>query len=328
VVESLAELVPTPLYDDLLRSTPQTRHVAQLLASVLEYLAQPDKNTLSKHYSLLAEAGYLGPIPEKDRLRAQKALLNSAYPDRLLFPTTTDRWRESLSDKVQPLASDLSILERYVQLISRWLRALVLPVDQLLLTIAQDLFTDEPDLAITQALASSLRSIWQMHPEWRLGEYTAELKQVAHNMRGVAGFTFADAGYQAQAGHIAVITMHKAKGLEWDVVYLVSVDTLEFPDTCGDYFRSEPYCMPKRAPAQEAKTILERLAAGGAAPMDTPTILRETQQEVIAERLRLLYVGITRARRDLSITYSSLNGKRQVRLPLALRALQEEGSTS
>lgn len=322
VIEAFEQIIPPPLYDDLLRSTPQTRHVAQVLASIMEYLAQPDKNTLAKHYGLLAQDGYLGPAPSAERLRAHKAILNSAYLDKLLFPTTTDRWRESLSEKVQPLASDLPILERYLQLVARWLRALVLPVDQLLLTIAQDLFTQESDLAIAHALASSLRSIWQMHPEWRLGEYTSELVQVARNKRGVAGFTVADAGYEAQAGHIAVITMHKAKGLEWDVVYLLCVDTLEFPDTCEDYFRNEPYCMPNRAPAEEARTILERLAAGGSEPTDTPTILLETQQEVIAERLRLLYVGITRARRDLSITYSSVNGKHRVRSPLVLRALR------
>ena len=327
VVEAFEQMNPSPLYDDLLRSTPQTRRVAQILASVMEYLAQPDKNTLAKHYGLLAQGGYLGPLPSEERLRAQKAILNSAYPDKLLFPTTTDRWHESLPEKAQPLASDLPILERYLQLVARWLRALVLPVDQLLLTIAQDLFTLEPDLAITHALASSLRSIWQMHPEWRLGEYTSELKQVARNKRGVAGFTFADAGYEAQPGHIAVITMHKAKGLEWDVVYLLCVDTLEFPDTCDDYFRSEPFFMHDRAPALEAKTILDRLAAGGSRPTDTPTILQETQQESIAERLRLLYVGITRARRDLSITYSSTNGKHQVRLPLALRALRGDMET-
>ena len=322
VVEAFERMVPPPLYDDLLRSTPQTRHVAQVLASVMEYLAQPDKNTLAKHYALLAQGGYLGPAPSQERLRVQKEILRSARLERLLFPTTTDRWRESLSEKVQPLASDLPILERYLQLVARWLRALVLPVDQLLLTIAQDLFTKEPDFAIAHALASSLRSLWQMHPEWRLGDYTTELVQVALNKRNLVGFTITDVGYEALPGHIAITNMHQAKGLEWDVVYLLCVDTLEFPDTCDDYFRSEPFFMPDRAPALEAKKILERLAAGGSEPTDTPTIIRETQLESIAERLRLLYVGITRARRDLCITYASKNWSQRVRSPLALQALR------
>ena len=75
-----------------------------------------------------------------------------------------------------------------------------------------------------------------------------------------------------QAGHIVVTTMHKAKGLEWDAVYLTSVDNLEFPDTCDDAFRDEPYFMPGRAPSVEARKHLEE-------------IVREARAEQPLERL-------------------------------------------
>jgi len=44
--------------------------------------------------------------------------------------------------------------------------------------------------------------------------------------------------------------------------------------------------------------------------------------EYIAERLRLLYVGITRAKRDLALTWSENNGRRRVRAATALLELR------
>ena len=48
------------------------------------------------------------------------------------------------------------MLGRFAALVSHWVRASALPIDQLLLTIAQELFTREADLAICHTLATSL----------------------------------------------------------------------------------------------------------------------------------------------------------------------------
>jgi DNA helicase-2/ATP-dependent DNA helicase PcrA len=209
------------------------------------------------------------------------------------------------------------------------------------LTIAQELFTREADLAICHSLATSLGATGQAHPEWRLPDFAAELDQVARNRRAISGISLADAGYTPQAGHVVVTTMHKAKGLEWDAVYLTSVDSLEFPDTCEDVFRDEPYFMPGRAPSVEARKRLEQIVAearesqqtDGQAIEETSNnetapaerapygAIEQARLEYIAERLRLLYVGITRAKRDLALTWSENNGRRRVRAATALLEL-------
>ena len=99
-------------------------------------------------------------------------------------------------------------------------------------------------------------------------------------------------------------TIYKTQEMEWDAVYLMCVDSLEFPSDGEDTFRDELYFLPGRAPVTEALKALERIVAhegqGDRPTVSTAEVLEQARLEYIAERLRLLYVGITRARRDLS----------------------------
>lgn len=158
-----------------------------------------------------------------------------------------------------------------------------------------------------------------MHPAWTLADLAGDLEDVAHNRRGLSGLSLPDAGYEAAPGRVVITTMHKAKGLEWDTVFLICVDDLEFPHALDGAFRGEPFYLPGHAPAIEARKTLERLAQHDDTLLDP---VAESRLEVIAERLRLLYVGVTRARRNLSITHSQRNGSVPVQPALALDILR------
>ncbi|MCD6302238.1 MAG: hypothetical protein J7M15_01790, partial [Anaerolineae bacterium] len=92
--------------------------------------------------------------------------------------------------------------------------------------------------------------------------------------------------------------------------------------------------MPGRAPSVEARKELEQLARDEPilrvleipAASETSLIVA-SKLETISERLRLLYVGITRARRDLAITWSRRNGVRPVEAAEPLRILADHIET-
>ncbi len=328
VVEAIQERGGGVPVDDLLRSTPQTREVARVLQRVLAYLSNPtSRKDLMRLYGELGARGHLGREVDSARLRVQRALVNRLLPQDLLFPQTPDGARAQLRALKTVDDEDLDLIEQFALLVAQWMRAASLPIDQLILTVAQDLFQAEADLALCQSVANSLLTTSSVHPNWRLADFATELDQVAQNKRSLQGLALTDSGYVARPGRVAVTTMHKAKGLEWDAVYLIFVNNLEFPDTCQDTFRDEPSFMPGRAPAVEARKRLEQMAGAEFSQPEDASLIEAAHLEYIAERLRLLYVGVTRARRDLALTCSLRKGNpvRPALGFLQLKSAHEQG---
>ena len=242
--------------------------------------------------------------------------------------------------------------------VRRWQAATTLPTDQLLLTIGHELFELPVDIAVTHKLAALIRTVGEAHPDWRLPELNAELITIAKNERKFIGFAEGDTGFDPDAhrGKVVIITNHKAKGLEWDRVYLMSVNAYDFPSAMpGDNFIGESWyirdglnlaaealaglaavggrvmrnegrpTMDER-PTTNDEGLVESLAAadegGRLPPLGDATA--QARIDYAAERLRLLYVGITRAKRDLIVTWNtgrSPSGALQPAAPLiALQA--------
>src|SRR5262249_39595624 len=155
-----------------------------------------------------------------------------------LWPGPEGDWLSTLRDDADPFY--LSQLEQLRGQLQVWLRASILPVDQLVLTISQDMFKEASDLALTHKIAVVLRGIAQSNPEYRLLELSQELRQIASNQRRFLGFDDASAGYEPRKGMVTIATMHAAKGLEWDRVYVMAVNNYSFPAGLpADSYQSE-----------------------------------------------------------------------------------------
>ena len=194
--------------------------------------------------------------------------------------------------------------------VKRWLEAVTLPIDQLVLTLAQDVFTSPADLALAHKLALVLRSAANDHADWRLPELTSELAVIAKNERRFIGFSSDDAGFDPERhrGKVVVTTMHKAKGLEWDRVHLMSVNNYDFPALQGyDNYISEKWFL-RDGLNLEAEALAQLSAALSTGEYDwyaEGTATLAARADYVRERLRLFYVGLTRAKRELVVTWNT-----------------------
>ncbi len=310
---------------ELLKSTRETRNLAGALGNVLSSLAEPaDARKLATAYRVWRRHDREDPGARERMTRLHKSIEKCRNVEEFLWPRPES---EDLSAIGLPDAdpSYEEQLRGFRAVMRRWQRAATLPIDQLLITIGQDLFEKPGELALAHKLAGALRLAAAEHPTWRLPELIEELATIARNERKFLGFSDDDTGFNPDAykGKVVVATVHKAKGLEWDRVYLTSVNTYDFPAALpGDSFISEKWFIRDRFNLQaEALAQLDSLAIEAPLPrFGAPT--EAARIDYAAERLRLLYVGITRARRELIITTNTgRNGK--VPPAAALVALQE-----
>ncbi|MCL5274902.1 MAG: ATP-dependent helicase [Chloroflexi bacterium] len=305
------------LFQDQLKNSQPVRGVARMLAQAVRFCGVPtNTNALADLRTALVSLGAgsdQGVAPERMR-----TLVRSAKPERLLFPSPAAE--PALPASVPLGLREQQELEALGVRVSKWLRASMLPIDQLILVIAQDVLTKESDLAIAHSLALSLRRLAALNPQLQLADLARELDDIYMNRLKFMSNALLESGFEPQAGVVTVTTMHKAKGLEWERVYLTCVDQLEFPHNAEGQFRGELWFLRGHDPSTEARKQLEALAGGGHIPGDIE-LLRQARVEYISERLRLLYVGVTRAKRDLIISYSRERRERANELALAVSAI-------
>lgn len=312
-------------YVENLNSSSSTRAVVGALARVLGYLADPKSaGKLAEAYRVWRRDDRDDPAAAAEIRAATDALKRIKQVEDLVAP----RLRDWLEDRIAENGDggQFEDLQAFRERVGAWLRAAEMPIDQLILTIAGDIFRDVGEIATAHMVALYLARLAQTHPLMRPPEFAAELYDIASNRRRFAGLSDDEGQFDADAhkGKVTVTTLHKAKGLEWDRVYLISVNNYDFPSAePNDSFIGEKWFIRDDLNlSAEALAQLEALreASGyveGAASLNA-------RIDYAAERLRLLYVGITRARVALTITWNTGRGTATESTPLlALRTWWE-----
>ncbi len=309
-------------YRENLSSTDGTRAVAGSLYRALEYLANP------QHSAHLSQVYRVWRRDERDQEEARRSIQRVSGEIRRLRRTEDFLWPAPGDDWLDEFCGSDAALHQHLEAfrgdLRRWQGAADLPVDQLLLTIGGDLFRSEAEIATVWSLAVHLRQFAELQPDTRLPEFTSELRQIAAGRRRFLAMSEEDSGFDPERyrGKVVVTTLHKAKGLEWDRVYLMSANNYDFPSAMPDdqYFAERWFVRDNLNLEAEALAQLAALTAGADYREDEAT--RKARALVAAEKLRLLYVGITRARRELVITWNTgRNGDLGEALPV--RALRE-----
>ena len=312
-------------YVENLNSTSSTRAVVGALARLLGYLADP------KSAGKLAEVYRVWRRDERDDVEAAAQIKRVADSLRrikkvedLVAPRLSD-WLEEAHIEEEH-AELREQLRQFRDQVGSWLRAAEMPIDQLILTLSGDIFRDVSDIATGHMIALHLARLADAHPLMRLPEFAAELFEIAENKRRFSGLGDDESQFDPDAhkGKVTVTTLHKAKGLEWDRVYLISINNYDFPSADPDdsFIGEKWYIRDDLNMSAEALEQLESLQAGRAYNEGFASL--DARIGYAAERLRLLYVGITRARKILTITWNTGRGSATEATPvLALRTFWE-----
>ena len=311
-------------YVENLNSSSMTRKVVGTLTRALRYLADP------KQPARLAEVYRIWRREEQDEAAAEiDAVADELKRVKLVEDLVAPRLSDWLEDALS--AEEHTELRRQLaefrELVSGWLRAAEMPIDQLLLTISGDIFRNAGDIATAHMVALHLARLGAAHPLMRLPDFAAELYEIASNRRRFTSLGDDEGQFDPDAhkGKVTVTTLHKAKGLEWDRVYLISINNYDFPSAePNDNFIGEKWFIRDNLNlSAEALAQLDALRKGGGYAEGAASLAARI--DYAAERLRLLYVGITRARRALTITWNTGRGKAAEAMPLlALRTWWEE----
>ena len=295
-------------YVDILMKVPrETRETIGTLVNLLKLIYYP----LDKKVAVKALQVFYRHFRGDDALSQAVSSANGWLQtlqnlEDFFYPVEDDPLEEfSYSDP-----DTASLLADFRAAVHRWHQASYLPFDQLMLVISQDLPLEAFELATIHKASSFIKTQVDNHPEWTPPQLIDALTDIAKNERNFFSVsenqdTFNPESYR---GKVVLCTCHKAKGLEWDKVFLTSVNNYDYPSGADkdSYISEKWYILDRRNLQAEILAELNLLVSNRTDRVAYPGIGRlDARNELIRDRLRLLYVGITRAKSSLTLSYNT-----------------------
>lgn len=298
-----------PVSDALMKVPEETRNSAGAIALILKSILDPTSPThlatafevFNRHLSVDEEIKKIIKLISKLIKRLEKT-------EDFLYPTDNP-WQSAFPiDELTDF--QIELLERFRSAVTRWHAAAILPLDQLVLVVSQDLVLESSEIAIIQKLAGLIGSLRENNPHWTVFDILNQLIDISKNDRGFATFSQKEDGFNPDnyRGQVIVATVHKSKGLEWDKVFLTSANNYDYPSgDPADSFTAEKFFIEGRRNLEaELLYDLEALkieSKGGI--MFRQYDRQNARDDIVRDRLRLFYVGITRAKKSLTITWNT-----------------------
>lgn len=219
---------------------------------------------------------------------------------RQLIPTQDLNTLASLPEEFLypgPLAPDQAEpVQKAAHLCRSLLRArLELPLYQMIFFLALTLNYEQAELATADKLAERVNQ--QIAGNSSMGAMLSALSEIVSSERFEPVDTEDSEARYTSKGQLTIITMHKAKGLDWDYVFLPFLHENLIPGRfwvppqsqfLGDFTLSEVARAQIRAALHGASSI-----------PDVTSAWEQAKHLKIAEEYRLLYVAMTRAKRLL-----------------------------
>jgi len=297
LAKRLAELkVP---WEDVSRGTTADQQSLEDVQTIVSFLAEPDNEV---RFRELAERFMAGLDP--DELDLLNNYLKERNPEDLLYPIDgfeigsipEELWASGSWNKVEELLFDLR----------RWLEYSHLPADDLILQLAGEMALDKEQRELVNSYAGQISRLLSDGPHHDLFSVT-QAQELDRNMKLVIRNLRDRKGYSPKPGTVSLSTMHRSKGLEWDIVYLTGLAVDHFPDSLNQRFPGDIWSVKEEFRNPSALALAQLNAAEAGTGLDPGEIAVEAKIQEISENLRVIYVAITRARERLIISSHKKN---------------------
>ncbi len=281
ICESLQEWSKTheiPIYD--VEQSDRRSRVPSDMLSILQFIDRPHSPDYLK--------SALTVLAERQIIKPQDLNSLASAPEQFLYPTVLDPDLPTIAKAAQ--AKCIGLLRAKLEL----------PLYNLIPFMAMTLDYDQGELATADKLCDRLNQ--QLVGNYTMASAIEALQEIvlSENFEAVEEENLE--GRYMKPGQLTVISLHKAKGLDWDVVFMPFLHERIIP---GKLFLPESvkflgdYTYPEVARAQIRALIHQE-------PIPDPAIAWEQCQMLKqAEEFRLLYVGMTRAKRLLALSACS-----------------------
>lgn len=293
VIEQIKELAPELPYEELDSTSGERTAITRKLGYILEFISNPwSGEALSQ---VIKEVFYVDNGEEDVFLKE----LPRVATEMLLFPIGEVIPKGIMCAEAYESKSFQRFIENR-EVIRDLLQFSRSTVEQLIIYVGEKLAFTREERALLYNVANDVKYLFITNPKWTISDLAKELISTKNNrFNYFAKFVYELKGYQAKPGQLTLSTYHKSKGLEWDFVMLMCLNSSDFPYNLKDKFLGENFYAKEKYSNMSAiyKAELEKLLSGNV-PIDP---VAKARLETIKERIRLLYVGITRAKENLII---------------------------
>lgn len=301
------------------RSGARAGDVLVLLEAVVACLAVPEARFGRVLYDALSAWWTLTGHTPSGRGELRKWMsANSFEPHPYMFPPNGLAPQRSPELPEADYASAMAFCRKLAELFAQRHR----PPYDMLASIARTLLAEGPTLDIAHKVANIVRQqlrgesamtgaeeTWAERPLPDLADIKRVIAELRTSNRQRSLVPNAEDLTPAQPGQVQVLTLHRSKGAEFDAVWIPDLGAYTIPRK-GTMSRfpwdtGEVNLMGQKGLIAQA--AVERYARHE--PLDEADILMAARQEAVSEKLRLLYVGITRAERYLTLSCNTYEGR-------------------
>ena len=226
-------------------------------------------------------------LVQRQLIQPQDLNALATIPEQFLYPGPLDPPHPEAAQKASYLCRSL-------------LRArMELPPYQLISFLALTLNYDQAELATADKLADRVQQQLAGNGS-NLGAILVVLSEIVNSERFEAVDTENSEARYTRPGQLTIITMHKAKGLDWDCVFIPFLHENVIPGNLRVLPQAQflgDFTVAEVARAQIRAALHEQFPLP-----DTAIAWEQAKQLKTAEEFRLLYVAMTRAKRLLWIS--------------------------